>query len=618
MGKWEKFNFGEPEIADLIMGQSPPSSFYNKDGIGLPFYQGKKEFGKLYPTVQTWCNKPNKIAEPGDVLLSVRAPVGPTNLANETCCIGRGLAAIRPNPKKLATKFLLYYFQNFEVEIASKGQGSTFQAISGKGLRSLEIPLPSLNEQKQIVSKLDALFERIDKAIVLLEENIKHTEALMGSVLDEEFGRLEKAGTPMKSIAEIAKTKSGGTPSRSNKVFWNGNIPWLKSGELNDSFEIDTNNEFITDIGLANSSASLFKKGTLLMAMYGATAGKLGILAMDATCNQAVCSIQNDKNLFDEIYLFFFLLSQRKKIIQESSGGAQPNISKGYIDKIIVPLPDLQEQKELSVKFFKYRKKINLVVSHQSNCINDLKNLKSSLLDMAFKGELITEKEEKAIKYNIEENISIAAEKTIKYGNHPADSVIDNLFSEKKFYEELAVITHLLNIRTNRNYGKTALQKTAFHAKQAKKQKRFKEVEFVNYHYGTFSTEIASSIDDNPYLAPISFGSEKTAYKVKESKLQELVEWMGRPENVKYVKSIENILDVYQDPLIDNDLERMELLNTVYKVVLDKKSSSLEIVRQGMVEWEIKQINFKNKAEKFDRNQTILALNLLRNVEWII
>lgn len=85
-----------PHVANIIMGQSPPGETYNTAGNRLPFFQGKAEFGEVHPTVRKWCSKPNKIAEAGDVLLSIRAPVGPTNVANQQCAIGRGLAAIRP------------------------------------------------------------------------------------------------------------------------------------------------------------------------------------------------------------------------------------------------------------------------------------------------------------------------------------------------------------------------------------------------------------------------------------------------------------------------------------------------------------------------------------------
>jgi len=93
---------------EIVMGQSPPSTTYNAEGTGLPFYQGKAEFGDLSPTPIKWCSKPQKIAEPGDVLISVRAPVGPTNLCREKSCIGRGLAAIRPEATMPSLYFLYF------------------------------------------------------------------------------------------------------------------------------------------------------------------------------------------------------------------------------------------------------------------------------------------------------------------------------------------------------------------------------------------------------------------------------------------------------------------------------------------------------------------------------
>ena len=131
---WEWKRLGDNEVCELIMGQSPKSDTYNSDGNGMPFFQGKTEFGEMYPTVSKYCTSPKKIAQVGDILLSVRAPVGPTNIANIECCIGRGLGAIRPNTENTLTNYLLYFFRNFELEISKKGKGSTFSAITKKEL----------------------------------------------------------------------------------------------------------------------------------------------------------------------------------------------------------------------------------------------------------------------------------------------------------------------------------------------------------------------------------------------------------------------------------------------------------------------------------------------------
>ena len=120
-------------LAHIEMGQSPRSEHYNRVGNGLAFFQGKADFGPRHPTPRYWCTKPTKIAEPGDILLSIRAPVGPTNVANQRCCIGRGLAALRPL-EGLNREFMLLALRAFESDLASRGFGSTFVAITKKQL----------------------------------------------------------------------------------------------------------------------------------------------------------------------------------------------------------------------------------------------------------------------------------------------------------------------------------------------------------------------------------------------------------------------------------------------------------------------------------------------------
>lgn len=156
------------DCATIIAGQSPESKYYNSTGEGIPFFQGKADFGELYPKVRVYCSSPNKIAQYNDILLSVRAPVGPTNLSPGTVCIGRGLAAIRPDDS-LDLKYLLYYFRYFETQLSAKGTGTTFKAINQKLIKNLEIPIPPLNEQSRIVAHIEELFSELDKSVDTLK-----------------------------------------------------------------------------------------------------------------------------------------------------------------------------------------------------------------------------------------------------------------------------------------------------------------------------------------------------------------------------------------------------------------------------------------------------------------
>jgi type I restriction enzyme, S subunit len=158
--------------------------------------------------------------------------------------------------------------------------------------------------------------------------------------------RLIPANWRWVKLGDICQTTSGGTPLRGTRDYYGGNIPWVKSGELNDGF-IDSTEETLTELGLQNSSAKLFTAGTLLIALYGATVGRLGILNMDAATNQAVCAIFASDEI-DRNFLFHYLLSKRDELIDISFGGAQPNISQEIIRSIEIPLPPLDEQRRIA------------------------------------------------------------------------------------------------------------------------------------------------------------------------------------------------------------------------------------------------------------------------------
>lgn len=169
-------------VAEVVQGQSPPGSTYNSDGKGMPFFQGKAEFGPIHPIAAKWCTEPGKVAEPGDVLISIRAPVGPTNLADVRCCIGRGLAAISPRGQ-LPPRFLLYYLRHSDVLLARQATGSTFQAISGAQLRRHPFVVPPLLEQHRIVSAIESYFTRLDDVVATLDRVQRNLKRYRASVL---------------------------------------------------------------------------------------------------------------------------------------------------------------------------------------------------------------------------------------------------------------------------------------------------------------------------------------------------------------------------------------------------------------------------------------------------
>lgn len=295
--------------------------------------------------------------------------------------------------ERFNTKFL--FFQLLYKDIPLLGYRRHFSV-----LKQNTFIIPPLKEQERIVGILDEGFAKIDESIKILEQDLLNLDELMQSALQKAFNPLKDnakenyklpQGWEWKSLSEIAVTSSGGTPSRNKKEYWeNGTIKWLKSGELNDGY-IGFIEENITQEAIENSSAKIFPKGTLLIAMYGATAGKLGILDLYSATNQAICAFlhKNNKNIkFFEKFLFYFLFFIRDKIIKDSFGGAQPNISQTYIKNLQIPLPPLQEQEQIASHLDELSSHVKNLKQNYQMQIKNLQELKKSLLDKAFQGRL--------------------------------------------------------------------------------------------------------------------------------------------------------------------------------------------------------------------------------------
>jgi len=190
-------------------------------------------------------------------------------------------------------------------------------------------------------------------------------------------------------LGEVVETTSGGTPQRSIKEYWeNGTIPWVKSGELENNI-ISKTEEKITLLGLENSNARLFQKGTLIVAMYGATVGKTAILGIDAATNQAVCGIFPKIDLINRDYIRYFFIYKRPELVKNSFGGAQPNISQTVIRDLLIPLPPLPEQKRIVAYLDQISEKQKILLKIYENIDNQITELKQSILNKAFRGGLL-------------------------------------------------------------------------------------------------------------------------------------------------------------------------------------------------------------------------------------
>jgi type I restriction enzyme S subunit len=188
----------------------------------------------------------------------------------------------------------------------------------------------------------------------------------------------------LKKLGEVCVTTSGGTPSRGNPSYYNGNIPWVKSGELDRGLILDTE-EKISEEAIKNSSAKVFPQGTLLIALYGATIGKLAFIGIDAATNQAVCGIFKNENI-DSNYLYHFLFFKKPNLVKQGIGGAQPNISQGILKNLDLPIPPLPEQQAIVAKIEELLSELENGKQQLQTAQQQLKVYRQSLLKAAFEG----------------------------------------------------------------------------------------------------------------------------------------------------------------------------------------------------------------------------------------
>lgn len=322
------------------------------------------------------------LVKKGDFILSNSMSFGrPYILAIDTC-IHDGWLTFQNIKAELLVKEFLYFLllhpktQNIFMSISA---GSGVRNLKKETVAEVQLLLPPISEQNRIVTILqtwDQAIEKLKKKIEL-KKNIKR--GLMQQLLT---GKRRLAGFSgeweIKPIRDFAKTASGGTPKSSEKMYYlNGDIPWLKSGEVRQG-NITRFKNFITSKGLSNSSAKLFPKNTVLVAMYGATAGQVGILRSEAATNQALCAIL-PKSSFCHEFLFYYLYTKTNKLIELSTGAAQPNISQEIIKDFLVPFPNIHEQKAIAkiitnsnTELEKLNLKLNLLNNQKTHLLNTL------------------------------------------------------------------------------------------------------------------------------------------------------------------------------------------------------------------------------------------------------
>lgn len=294
------------------------------------------------------------------------------------------LATIYPRQNILNEKFLFY----FSIRVRAKDliQKKNYPSLRLADISNIKISLPPLPEQKRIVKKLDEIFEKIEKVKSNAQKNLENVRELFQSYLQNAFTN-QKNNWQTKKLGEVCETSSGGTPLKSFREYYkNGDIPWLRSGEICKK-DITKAEAFITKEGLSNSSAKIFPQSTVLVAMYGATAGQVGILRFESATNQAVCGILPNKKILPE-FLYYFFIHTKDELVKKATGNAQPNISQIKIKNVEIPFLSLLEQKRIVKRLDFLAEKTKRLEKIYQKKLDNLEELEKAVLQKAFRGEL--------------------------------------------------------------------------------------------------------------------------------------------------------------------------------------------------------------------------------------
>ncbi|PSU59988.1 restriction endonuclease subunit S [Photobacterium phosphoreum] len=400
---WKKVTLAS--ISNIIMGQSPSSETYNDKRLGLPFFQGKADFGSHYPKVRVWCSEPSKIANKGAILFSVRAPVGDINLSDCECCIGRGLAAISGD--KVVQSYLYQTIKLVKSEFQLLAQGSTFEAINGSELRDFKLTIPPLPEQQKIATILTSIDDVIEKTQLQINKLKDLKTGMMQELLTRGVGIDGEPHTEFKdspkwttgkiseitkiplswelvNINDVARLESGHTPSRDNVEYWGGEYQWLS---LHDTKELNTpiikkTKLSITQAGLDNSSARLLPIGTVAFSRT-ASVGHCVMFGKSMATSQDFANYVCGEKLSPRYLLQLFRWMQHVWN-RLSEGSTHKTIYMPTFKKLQILLPPIKEQ-------FKIADIIESIDNDINKSIGKLyqyKNLKKALMHDLLTGKV--------------------------------------------------------------------------------------------------------------------------------------------------------------------------------------------------------------------------------------
>lgn len=379
------------DCCEVIAGQSPEGKYYNSDGKGMPFYQGKKDFGeKFLEEPSIWTTETPKVARKSDILMSVRAPVGPVNFATQDVCIGRGLAAIRSRGT-LEVDFLFYQLLHLQPKIAGK-EGAVFASINKSEIAALPIVVGPLSEQRRIVAILDEAFEDIATAKANAGKNLQNARELFENYHQSEFSRGGEGWVDYR-LGEIASFRNGinftkQSKGRSVPIIGVKNFQNHLWAPLDDLDSVTLDGEL--------SELDILAEGDILSVRSNGNPELIGRCMLVGSLSEPITHsgftirIRLHKGNTLPQYVCQFLKSRdvRRTLIDGGNGANIRSLNQGTLSSIVIPLPPIEIQQRLINEIEAMHSKTAYLADIASRKLTALDELKKSLLHQAFTGQL--------------------------------------------------------------------------------------------------------------------------------------------------------------------------------------------------------------------------------------
>lgn len=378
------------EISTFIRtGKTPPTSqtkyfegevnWYTPGDLDLGKYLTKS---RRTLTQLAFDDKKAVIFPKDTLLIGCIGDIGKIGITTDLCSSNQQLTGLYPN-EKADVSYLYYWFRGNKKTLESTSNNAVVPILNNRTLETIKIPLPPLPQQQKIANILDAADALRQKDKALLAKYDELTQALFLDMFGDPVSNPK--GWDKVKLEEISKISSGSTPSRENESYYDGEIPWVKTGEVNGKVIYNTS-EHISEEALKNSSCKLYPIGSLIIAMYGQgkTRGQIGMLGIEATTNQA-CGVLSPSNKMNFNFLFHLLQLNYEDLRSLGRGGNQPNLNSGLLKNYIIFNPPIKLQNQFAerVQVIEQQKAIAQKSLEKSEA------LFNSLLQKAFKGELV-------------------------------------------------------------------------------------------------------------------------------------------------------------------------------------------------------------------------------------